>query len=278
MNESHARHGYAERGYSERGYSEPGYAQRGYSEPGYAQRGYPEPGYAQRGFSQPEYARRGQQTTRAGGQQTTRAGGQQTTRAGGQQTTRAGGQQSTRAGGVILTALSLLSTLLVILGLYYATGTGERHKVALAAAGCEPNLLSTDVGCTTVQMLTSQYNKIANPAIEQLNADVADYKASEMHNLTAAEAALRAEVTLEDGFDSSLAAIPFSPFVAPTAKTLIRDIQAQAKLTAQQAQSSSLSQMRSFNGRVQVASAAVRTELGLLSKAVKAPVTPSQEP
>jgi hypothetical protein len=189
-----------------------------------------------------------------------------------------GGQKSTRAGGVILAAIALLSTILVILGLYYATGTGERHKKALAAAGCEPNLLSVNVGCTTVQMLTSQYNGIAGPAIQQLNSDVADYNASEMHNLTGAEAALRAEVTLENGFATSLAGIPFSPFVAPTAKTLTQDIQAQAKLTAQQARSSSLSQMRSFNDRVRVADAAVRTELGLLSKAVKTPVTPNEEP
>ncbi|HTX83836.1 MAG TPA: hypothetical protein VME44_16755 [Streptosporangiaceae bacterium] len=189
-----------------------------------------------------------------------------------------GGEKSTRAGGVILGTIALLSTFLVILGLYYATGTGERHKLALAAAGCEPNLLSVNVGCTTVQMLTSRYNSVADPTIQQLNADVADYTASEMHNLTAAETALKAEVTLENGFVASLAGIPFSPLVAPTAKTLIRDIQAQAKLTAQQARSSSLSQMRSFNGRVGAASAAVRTELGLLSKAVKTPVTPNEEP
>jgi hypothetical protein len=189
-----------------------------------------------------------------------------------------GGEKSTRAGGVIVTAVAVLSSILVILGLYYATGTGERHKVALAAAGCEPNLLSINVGCTTVQMLTSQYNGIANPAIQQLNVDVADYTANEMHNRAVAEAALRAEVTVENEFDTSLARIPFSPFVAPAAKALIRDIQAQAKLTAQQARSSSLSQMRSFNGRVQVAAAAVRTELGVLSKAVKTPVTPNEEP
>jgi hypothetical protein len=222
------------------------YARRGYAERGYAERGYSEPGYREREYSEPGYAQ--------------------------------GGQKSTRAGGVILAAISLLSAVLVILGLYYATGTSERHKVALAAAGCEPNLLSVNVGCTTVQMLTSRYNNLASPVIQQLNADVADYNTSEMHSLTAAEAALRAEVTLENGFDSSLATIPFSPFVAPTAKTLIRDIQAQAKLTSQQARSSSLSQMRSFNGRVQIASAAVRAELGLLSKAVKTPVTPSEEP
>ncbi len=189
-----------------------------------------------------------------------------------------GGEPSTRAGGVILKAVALLSTFLVIWGLYYATGTGERHKVALAAAGCEPNLLSVNVGCTTVQVLNGQYNSIANPVIQQMNADVADYTADEMHNLTAGEAALRAEVTLENGFDTSLSRFPFPPFVAPIAKMLIRDIQAEAKLTAQQARSSSLTQLRSFSHRVDIAGTAVRTELALVAKALSAPVTPNEEP
>jgi hypothetical protein len=189
-----------------------------------------------------------------------------------------GGQKSTTAGGVILAAVACLSTFLVILGLYYAAGDRQRHKVALAAAGCEPNLLSINVGCTTVQMLNSQYKSIANPVIQQVNADAADYTASETHSLTAAEAALRAEVTSDNGFAASLARFPFPPSVAPLAKTLIRDIQASAKLTAEQARSSSLSQMRSFNGRAEAAGVAVRTELGLVSKALAAPVTPNEEP
>ncbi len=217
------------------------YAKRGYAERGYAERGYAERGNAERGNAR-------------------------------------GGQDSTRAGGVILKAVALLSTFLVVWGLYYATGTGERHKVALAAAGCEPNLLSVNVGCTTVQTLNSQYKTIANPVIQQMNADVADYTAGEMHNLTAAEAALGAEVTLENGFDTSLSRFPFPPSVAPIAKMLIRDIQAEAKLTAQQARSSSLTQLRSFNHRVDIAGTGVRTELGLVAKALSAPVTPSEEP
>jgi hypothetical protein len=212
----------------------------------YAERGYAERGNAERGNAERGNAR--------------------------------GGQNSTRAGGVILKAVALLSTFLVIWGLYYATGTGERHKVALAAAGCEPNLLSINVGCTTVQMLNSQYKSIANPVIQQMNADVADYTAGEMHNLTAGEAALRAEVTLENGFDTSLSRFPFPPSVAPIAKMLIRDIQAEAKLTAQQARSSSRTQLRSFNHRVDIAGTAVRTELALVAKALSSPVTPNEEP
>jgi hypothetical protein len=266
MSESYGGRGYAEReyggwGYAERDDAERGYAERDYTERGYAERDHAERGYAERDYTERGYAERGYAERDHAARKSAR-----------------GGQKSTRAGGVILAALGLLCTFLVIWGLYYATGTGERHKVALAAAGCEPNLLSNNVPCVTVQMLYSQYKSIANPVIQQVNADVADYTANEMHNLTAAEAALGAEVTAEKGFDTSLAGFPFPPSVAPMAKTLIRDIQAQVKLTAQQARSSSLSQMRSFDGQVGVAGAAVRTELGLVAKAVKRPVTPAQEP
>jgi hypothetical protein len=188
------------------------------------------------------------------------------------------GQRRTTAGGVILAAVNILAVFLVVLGLYYWTGARAREKVTLAAAGCEPNLLSINVGCTTVQMLNSQYNKIANPVAQQVNAAVADYTANETHNLTAAETALKAEVTTENGFATSLARFPFPPFLAPTAKTLIRDMQAQAKLTAQQARSTSLIQMQSFNARVGAAGAAVETQLKLLSKTLAAPVTPNEEP
>jgi hypothetical protein len=189
-----------------------------------------------------------------------------------------GGQQSTRAGGVILAAVALLSTLLVILGLYYAAGDRERHKVALAAAGCEPNLLSINVGCTTVQTLNSRYENIATPAIQQLRTDTAAYTASERHHLAAAEAALTAEVTSERAFDTSLARFPFPPAVAPTAKALIRADQARAKLTAEQARSSSLAQLRSFNARVKIASAAVKTKLRLVRTALETRPTANQEP
>jgi hypothetical protein len=189
-----------------------------------------------------------------------------------------GGQKSTRAGGVMLAAVALLSTFLVIWGLYYAAGDRERHKVALAAAGCEPNLLSINVGCTTVQMLNSRYKSIATPAIQQLRTDAAAYTASERHHLAAAEAALTAEVTSEHAFDTSLARFPFPPAVAPAAKALIRANQARAELTAEQARSSSLTQLRSFNARVKIASAAVKTEMKLIRTALETRPTANQEP
>jgi hypothetical protein len=178
----------------------------------------------------------------------------------------------------MLAAVALLSTFLVIWGLYYAAGDRERHKVALAAAGCEPNLLSINVGCTTVQMLNSRYKSIATPAIQQLRTDAAAYTASERHHLAAAEAALTAEVTSEHAFDTSLARFPFPPAVAPAAKALIRANQARAELTAEQARSSSLTQLRSFNARVKIASAAVKTEMKLIRTALETRPTANQEP
>jgi len=181
------------------------------------------------------------------------------------------GQAQTTAGGVILVVSSILAALLVAAGLLYASGTGARHKAALAAASCEPNLSPSGLQCTTAQMLASQYMAIMTPASQQLNTDLAAYTASESRNLAGAEAALTAEVTSEHAFDTSLAAITFPPAIAPIAKALVQANQARAELTAEQARSSSLTQLRSFNRRVQVAGAAVQTEMTLIGKALDSP-------
>jgi hypothetical protein len=55
------------------------------------------------------------------------------------------------------------------------------------------------------------------------------------------------------------------------AKALLRANQALAKLTAEQARSSSLTRLRSFNYRVQAADAAVRTEMKLILGALHSP-------
>jgi hypothetical protein len=151
-------------------------------------------------------------------------------------------------------------------------------------------------------MVISQYEGIVAPASKQLNADMTAYTANENEgdNLAAAEAALTAEVSTERALDSSLAAVTFTPQHRATADTLltvatsqgdpvpsasilftpqitvivdalVRADQARAKLTAEQAQSSSLTQLRSFNQRVQVASAAVQTEMELIHKAFDSP-------
>jgi hypothetical protein len=188
------------------------------------------------------------------------------------------GQEDTTVGGVIVIAMSILAAVLVIAGLAYAAGTGGRHKAALAAAECEPNLSPSGLQCTTVQMLTSQYTAIMNPAMQQLNTDAAAYAASQRRHLAAAESALTAIVAAEHALDSKLAGFPFPPAVAPTAKALVYANQALATLTAEQARSSSLAQLRSFNPRVDAASAAAQTQMKLLHQALAVPPTVGQEP
>jgi hypothetical protein len=197
-------------------------------------------------------------------------------RGGGQRSTTA--EKSTTVGGGILAAVSLLCTVLVLLGLYYATGTGERHKVALAAGGCEPNLLSVNVGCTTVWMLESQWTRITAADVQQLNADVADYTVAERRSLPGAKLALTAEVTTANAFDKSLAQFPFSPVVAPSAKTLIQAIQARVKLITEQGRSSSLAQLRSFNAQIDASSAKIQADMDLVHKALFTRPTAAQEP
>jgi hypothetical protein len=179
-----------------------------------------------------------------------------------------GGQPKNIAGGVILILSSLLAALLVTAGLVYAMGTSARHEAAITAAGCEPGLAPDGLQCTTAQMLTSQYTAIMTPASQQLATDMAAYTANEGRNLAAAETALTAEVMSEHAFGTNLAAIKFPVTMAPIAKTLIQANQARAKLTAEQAQSASLTQLRSFNHQIQVANATVQAEMKLLSKAL----------
>jgi hypothetical protein len=189
-----------------------------------------------------------------------------------------GGKQDATAGRVILMAISFLAAVLVLAGLFYATGTGERHKAALAAAECEPNLSPSGLHCTTVPMLNSQYMAIVTPAVLQLNIDEAAYAANEKRDLATAEVALTAEIRSERALDARLASFPFPPSVSSVAKALIRANQARARLTAEQARSSSLAQLRSFNPQINVASATVQTKMKLLRKALGSRPTADQEP
>jgi hypothetical protein len=189
-----------------------------------------------------------------------------------------GSQEQTAAGGLMILVASFLAAVLVIAGLVYAAGTGARHQAALAAAGCEPNLSHSGLQCTTVWMLERRYLAITTPATQLLNADVAAYTASERHSLAAAKAALAAELTSANAFGESLARFPFPPAIAPQAKALSQAIRARVTLTAEQARSSSLAQLRSFNSRVQIASAAVRTEMKLVRMALDTRPTADQEP
>jgi hypothetical protein len=190
----------------------------------------------------------------------------------------ASGERDTTAGRIIIMAISILAAVLVLAGLFYATGSGGRHKAALAAAECEPNLSPSGLQCTTVQMLNGQYMAIVTPAVQQLNIDEAAYTANEGRSLATAEVALTSEMTSERALDARLASFPFPPGASPVAKALIQANQARANLTAEQARSSSLTQMRSFNQQVDAASAAVQKEMKLLRNALGSRPTADQEP
>ena len=83
-----------------------------------------------------------------------------------------GGQEQTTAGSVILVAISLLTAFLVIAGLGYAAGTGGRHKAALAAAGCEPNLSPSGLQCTTWRVIHAPRQKCKPITAEMVVANV----------------------------------------------------------------------------------------------------------
>lgn len=215
-----------------------------------------------------------------------------------------GGQKDTRAGGVILLVVSSISALLVILGFVYAMNSNERHLVAMRDGDCEPSLFISGLPCVTQTMLVGQYEAIVTPAVSQLNTDVAAYNAAERHNLVAAKAALTAELTTEQALDNNLAAatftpqheanantlitdaesnnlpvplaaVTFTPQMTVIADALIRDVQTVANLTAEQMRASSLAQMRSFNGRVDAATAAAQAKLHALRRAVVTPLPPA---
>jgi hypothetical protein len=190
------------------------------------------------------------------------------------------GQDPTKAAGYALAAISVLAAILLIAALFYATGIGARRKVLLAAGGCAPvpSLVKTGLDCTTEQELASQYTKITTPAVQQLNADLAAYTANEGNNLAAAEAALTADVTSATALDRSLARFPFPASIAPRAKTLIQAIQTSVKLTAEQARSSSIGQLQSFNDQIDAAGADVLTDLTLVGEAIARPPTAAEEP
>jgi hypothetical protein len=210
-------------------------------------------------------------------------------------------------GGFLLVAISILSGILVLAGLLYATGTGARHKTALAVNNCEPSMSPSGLPCNTQQMVIGEYNGIVNPASKLLAADMAAYNVNEGHHLAAAEAALTSEVATEQALDNSLTAIAYTsqnyanainlitvafdsggntpgaailltPQATAIANVAMRDNQALAKLTAQQAKSTTLTQLRSFNTRVAAANATVQAEMKLIGKTLAAPITAAQEP
>jgi hypothetical protein len=211
------------------------------------------------------------------------------------------------AGGILVVAISILATILVLAGLFYAAGTAVRHKTALAVNNCEPSMSPSGLPCNTQPMVTSEFNGIVNPASKLLAADMVAYRTNEGHHLAAAEAALNSEVAMERALDNSLTAVAYtsqnyanainlitiafdtgastpgaaillSPQATAIANAAVRDNQALATLTAQQARSTSLVELRSFNTRVEADTATVQAEMKLIGKTLATPITAAQEP
>jgi hypothetical protein len=210
-------------------------------------------------------------------------------------------------GGFIVVAISILSAILVLAGLIYATGAHARNKTALALNDCTPSQSPSGLPCTTQAMVLSQFQGIVTPAGKQLNADMVAYRANEKRHLAAAEATLTSEVATEQALDSSLAAVEYStqsyanainlitiafdtgastpsaailltPQTTVMADALIRANQALIKLTAEQAKSTSLTQLQSFNAKVTAANAAVVKDINAIHQVLTVPPAASQEP
>ena len=210
-------------------------------------------------------------------------------------------------GGFLVVAISILSGILVLAGLVYAMGTSARHKTALALNDCVPSLSPSGLPCNTQQMVLGQFEGIVTPVGKQLNADMVAYRTNERHHLAAAEAALTSEVATEQALNNSLAAVAYTsqnygnainlitlafdsgaptpsaailltPQTTVMADALMRANQALAKLTAEQAKSTTLIQLQSFNDRVDAANAAVLAEINAIHKALEVPPTAAQEP
>jgi hypothetical protein len=186
--------------------------------------------------------------------------------------THAPAAQPETLGKVILIFVSALSAILVILGLIYAAGTGARMEENLFQQGCEPGLSGTTFACITQPQLAAEYKAVLDPASQQMSVATADYTANETRNITAAEAALTSQVTIEQSFDTSLAAVQFPPAMVPIAAAIIHADQNLATLTATQAKATSLARMRAYNARVKADTTAVETQMNLLMKAVDTPV------
>jgi len=189
-----------------------------------------------------------------------------------------GGEESTFAGGVILAIIASLASVLVIMGLVYAAGTPARHQRALAAAGCEPNLSPDGLQCTTVWMLERRYTAITTSALGQLNTDVAAYTANEFSNLAAAKASVTVQVATARALDAKLSQFPFPPAVAPRANALIHAVLARVKVMTEQAGSTSLVQLRSFNAEVDADGVVIQKDLDLVRTALFTRPTAAQEP
>jgi hypothetical protein len=163
------------------------------------------------------------------------------------------------SGAVVLFAAVLL-----------AAGCAGSHPAKTAAPARQVRTAST-VSAAQLHALAARYLAIAEPANERLDHEVDGYEDNSHHNLPAAEADLRAQAATEHEFDRQLSRIPFPLPIAAMAQALIGANQIRIGLTGQQARSSSLAQLRSFDHRHHAADAAVETQVRIIRQALGLP-------
>lgn len=159
----------------------------------------------------------------------------------------------------MIIAASLLAALLVALAVVYAFA--PRQSGASSSPGAAPALSPS----------AARYLAIATAANRRLEIANDGYKKDELTNLTAAKADLRSEVATETSFDQQLARLPLPRSVASIARALILANEQRGALTARQARSASLAQLRSFDARHRATDAAVEVQVRLLRKALHLP-------
>jgi hypothetical protein len=145
--------------------------------------------------------------------------------------------------------------------------------IVLAALPRQHDSTPPPPAATTTKLSPSaaRYLAIANPANHSLDVSNNAYKKDELSNLAAAKSDLRGEVATETLFDTRLAQIPFPLSDASIVRALIAANQQRGALTARQARSTSLAQLRSLDARHQATDAAVEAQVRLLRKALGLP-------
>ena len=119
--------------------------------------------------------------------------------------------------------------------------------------------------------IASDYTTVASPANRALTAEVDGYAHNRRRDLAAARSDLTREVRTVGSFDDQLGTVSFPAAAATAAAALTQADQKLAKLIGLQARAPSLRKMRSFDHRVEAAAAVVKTQVGLIRRALGLP-------
>jgi hypothetical protein len=119
--------------------------------------------------------------------------------------------------------------------------------------------------------IASDYTSVASPANQALIAELDGYTQNRGHDLAAARSDLVKEVNTLASFDTQLGTVAFPGAAGTAAAALIQADQNLATLVGLQVRAPSLRKMRSFERRDEVAAAAVKTQAGLIRRALGLP-------